>query len=572
MVSKTEARETVLLATKEPEYNSRLSNEDIPLLNEVDGLHRRLSNRQIQWIAIGGSIGTGLFVSIGWGLIEGGPGSLLLGFTLYCGLLALVNSCMAEMTCFMPVVGGWVPMGSKWVNEAYGFMAGWNFFLYEAVLIPFEISALNLVLTYWRDDIPVAAVVAACAVLYGVINLFAVRAYGESEFWLSSGKVVLIFMLFFFTFITMVGGNPNHDAYGFRYWKTPGSFATNMHTGALGRFEGFLGAFFQASFTCVGPEYVAMVAGEAVYPRKTIKAAFKTMYWRFGIFFILGALCVGIVLPYNDPTLNEILSTEGAGTGASSPYVIAMQNMGISVLPDLTNALMITSIFSAGNSYVYCATRTLYSLSVNSHAPRFLQKTTKSGVPIYCFCVTMIFTLLSFLSVGRSASEGVIWLANITQAAQLLDYIFMCTTYIFFYHALKAQNIPRSGPGSPLVYRGWWQPWTAWIGLGLMSLTLGGYGYTTFYKFDIGTFFTYYAMCFICIILFFGFMFGKGTKFVKSTEADLVWERPQIDEYERGIEVPEGVWEELLGIVRRRIGNGRSSERAGERGMEKVKV
>lgn len=95
----------------------------------VEGLHRRLSNRQIQWIAIGGSIGTALFVSIAWGLVEGGPGSLFIAFALYCGILALANSCMAEMTVFMPVVGGWVRMGSKWVDEAYGFMAGWNFFV-----------------------------------------------------------------------------------------------------------------------------------------------------------------------------------------------------------------------------------------------------------------------------------------------------------------------------------------------------------------------------------------------------------------------------------------------------------
>lgn len=101
----------------------------------VDHLHRSLSNRQIQWIAIGGSIGTALFVSIGFGLVEGGPASLLLGFILYSCALALVNSCMAEMAVFMPVSGSWVRMASKWIDEALGFTAGWNFFLYEAILI-----------------------------------------------------------------------------------------------------------------------------------------------------------------------------------------------------------------------------------------------------------------------------------------------------------------------------------------------------------------------------------------------------------------------------------------------------
>jgi amino acid transporter len=105
------------------------------------------------------------------------------------------------------------------------------------------------------------------------------------------------------------------------FWLDPGSFAEYVTTGTLGRFEGFLGAFFQASFTIVGPEYISMVAGEAIYPRVTIKEAFKTVYWRFAIFFIGGALCVGIVLPYNDPTLNALLDGGNTGTAASSPYV-----------------------------------------------------------------------------------------------------------------------------------------------------------------------------------------------------------------------------------------------------------
>jgi amino acid transporter len=109
-----------------------------------------------------------------------------------------------------------------------------------------------------------------------------VKAYGEAEFWLSGGKVILIMILFAFTFVTMVGGNPKHDAYGFRYWNNPGAFAEYRTTGALGRLEGFLAALWSASFTVVGPEYVSMVAAEAKRPRTYIKSAFKTMYIRFG--------------------------------------------------------------------------------------------------------------------------------------------------------------------------------------------------------------------------------------------------------------------------------------------------
>lgn len=141
----------------------------IEVTGNVDQLQRHLGIRQIQLIAIGGAIGTALFVSIGGGLMEGGPASLLIAYVLYSCLLGLVSSSLAEMVIYMPVSGSFIRMAGKWVDDAFGFMAGWNFFLYEACLIPYEISALNLVLTFWRDDIPPGAVCAACIVLYAYV-------------------------------------------------------------------------------------------------------------------------------------------------------------------------------------------------------------------------------------------------------------------------------------------------------------------------------------------------------------------------------------------------------------------
>lgn len=139
------------------------------VLDENHGLKRHLSNRKIQLIAIGGSIGTAMFVSIGTALNTGGPGSLFIAYTLYACVLALVNNAMAEMAIFMPVNASFIRHASVWVDDAWGFMAGWNFFLYEAFLIPFEISALNLILKFWSDSIPVGAICAACIVTYGYI-------------------------------------------------------------------------------------------------------------------------------------------------------------------------------------------------------------------------------------------------------------------------------------------------------------------------------------------------------------------------------------------------------------------
>ena len=135
-------------------------------IDSTEGLQRRLENRHVQLIAIGGSIGTALFVTIGNGLAAGGPASLLIAYVLYCGVLACINNCLSEMIVLHPVSGGFIRIAGKWVDDALGFMVGWNFFLYEALMVPFEITAINLILSYWRDDIPVAAVCAACIVLF----------------------------------------------------------------------------------------------------------------------------------------------------------------------------------------------------------------------------------------------------------------------------------------------------------------------------------------------------------------------------------------------------------------------
>jgi amino acid transporter len=162
--------------SEEKKYSGEFVRESYPSDHDVqagtftdnaDDLQRHLGNRQIQLIAIGGSIGTALFVSVGGSLFNGGPLGMLIAYSGYCVIIALVNNAMAEMASFMPVSGGFIRMAGHWVDDSLGFMAGWNFFLYEALLIPFEITALNLVLKFWRDDIPVAAVCAAVIVLYG---------------------------------------------------------------------------------------------------------------------------------------------------------------------------------------------------------------------------------------------------------------------------------------------------------------------------------------------------------------------------------------------------------------------
>lgn len=244
------------------------------------------------------------------------------------------------------------------------------------------------------------------------LNVFAVKWYGESEFWLASSKVLLSVGLILFTFITMLGGNPLNDRFGFRYWNEPGSFAEHYKEGNLGRWLGFLACLINASFTIAGPDYISMAAGESVDPRRNLPRAYNGMFYRLTAFFVLGALCVGILVPYNDKTMANAFDNEEPGA-AASPYVIAMDRLGIPVLPHIVNAMILLAVFSAGNSYVYCGSRTLYGLALDGKAPRFFTRCTKSGVPIYCVATVLLIGLISFLQVSNSASVVLNWIISL---------------------------------------------------------------------------------------------------------------------------------------------------------------
>ncbi|RHZ73439.1 hypothetical protein CDV55_105635 [Aspergillus turcosus] len=529
-----------------------------------DHTHRKLKPRHIQLIGIGGTIGTALYIQIGKSLMTGGPGSLFLAFSIWCFVILAITVCtqpqssiprflspamppaistpdaaliirLAEMVTYLPISSPFVRFAGRYVDEAFGVAAGYNFFIFEAALVPFEVTACNMIINYWTDVIPVSAIIVVVLFLYLLLNVFAVQWYGESEFWLALSKVMLSIGLIIFTFIVMLGGNPKGDRFGFRYWNEPGAFAEYYKTGDLGRWLGFLACLISASFTIAGPDYVSMAAGEAVNPRAVLPKTYNGVFYRLTAFFVLGVLCVGILVPYNDPIMADAFA-KGLPGAAASPYVIAMDRLGIPILPDIVNAMILLAVFSAGNSYVYCASRSLYGLALDGKAPRLLTKCTKRGVPIFCVLVVMLIALLSFLQVSNSASVVLDWFVNLVTASQLINFSVITFTYTRFRKAMIAQGIPRES----LPYKSWWQPYTAYIAL--VSTTVMAFvgGYTVFLpgNWDIPTFFFSYTMIGLFPVLYCGWKIVKRTKTKKPEEVDLVTGLDEIEEYERNY-IPE---------------------------------
>ncbi|KAF4460826.1 amino acid permease [Fusarium albosuccineum] len=497
-----------------------------------DATHRKLKSRHIQLIGIGGTIGTALYVQIGKGLLNGGPASLFLAFTIWCSFILAITMCMAEMVTYLPISSPFIRFAGRYVDEAFGFAAGWNFFIFEAALVPFEVVACNLIIHFWSDVIPTGAVIAIILVLYLVINVLAVQWYGETEFWAALGKVLLIVGLIIFTFIVMVGGNPQKDAFGFTYWKNPGSFAELYYEGALGRWLGFLQCLIQASFAIAGPDYVSMAAGEAENPRKVMPRAFNAVFYRLTAFFVLGSLCVGILVPYDDKEMSEAFSSGKPGA-AASPYVVAMNRLGINVLPHIVNAMVLLSAFSAGNSYVYCASRSLYGLALEGKAPRFMTTCTRTGVPIYCVVFVLLIALLSFLQLSNNTAIVLEWFVSLVTASQLINFSCICVTYLCFRRALKAQGISRDS----LPYKARCMPFAAYYGLaGTFIMTFVG-GYTVFLPFEgywnVPDFLFSYTSIGLFPVLYIGWKLIHRTKIHKPEEVDLLRNLDEVEEYER---------------------------------------
>lgn len=195
-----------------------------------------------------------------------------------------------------------------------------------------------------------------------------------------------------------LGGTPSGDRIGFRYWQNPGAFAQYaandfIVNGATGRFASFFTAFINAGYSYSGTETVVLTAAEASNPTKQIPKASKRVLYRICLFNIGSALIVGMVVPYTHPAL-----LGGTGNAASSPFVIAIKDAGIKVLPSIINAVILTSAWSAGNTFVYVSSRTLVGLAHGGAAPKCFKKVDKRGVPYWSVTLTLAMGALAYLS------------------------------------------------------------------------------------------------------------------------------------------------------------------------------
>ncbi|RDW82982.1 amino acid permease-1 [Coleophoma crateriformis] len=489
------------------------------------GLKRNLKGRHMQMIAIGGSIGAGLFVSSGSSLAAGGPLFLILDYAIIGVMLLLTVNALGELASLYPVAGAFFDYSVRFIDPAWGFAMGWNYSLNWLVVLPFELTAAGVTIAFWTDSmehpINVGVWITIFLVLVVIINLFGVRGYGEVEFALGLIKVLAVIGFIILGIIIDCGGVPT-DTRGYiggRYWSNPGPTQNG--------FKGFCAVFVNASFAFGGTELVGLAAAEAANPRKTIPKATKQVFWRISLFYIISLTLLGLIVPANDPDLSN---ASGANT-KYSPFVLSMQMAGIKVLPSIFNAVITLSVISVANSCTFGSTRTMQALAARGMGPAFLQKVDSKGRPYWALVIALLFGFLAYINEAGSGGTIFTWLLSISGLSNFFTWGSICFAHIRFRKAWAMSG--RSTLDLP--FAAMFGVWGSWVGLFLNIVCLIAQFYVALFpiggKPDAMAFFESYLAAPVVIAFFIGYkIYQRSFKFgVNLSEIDVDAGRRDLD-------------------------------------------
>ncbi|RYP38126.1 hypothetical protein DL767_002643 [Monosporascus sp. MG133] len=404
-------------------YDVRLAN----LQTAQSHLARRLKGRHLQMIAIGGSVGTGLFVASGRALEVGGPASVLVAYTFIGAMLYCTVQALGELAVAFPVAGSFSAYSTRFLDPSWGFAMGWNYALQWLVVLPVEIIAASITLTYWNPAIGKAIFVTIFLVFSVIINLFGVRGYGEAEFVFAIIKVIAVIGFILLGIVLNIGGVPGGGYIGVKFWRDPGAF----HNG----FKGLCSVFVTAAFAFAGTELVGLAAAETANPRKSLPTAIKQVFWRITIFYVVSLTLIGLLVPYNDPRL-----LIPGSSAAASPFVIAIENAGIEVLPSVMNVVILIAVLSVGNSSVFGSSRTLAALADQGQAPRILSYIDRRGRPLIAIILASLIGLLAYLANVQSQSTILEWLLSISGLSSIFTWGSICLAHIRFRQGWAAKG------------------------------------------------------------------------------------------------------------------------------------
>ncbi|KAG5355769.1 Lysine-specific permease [Yarrowia sp. B02] len=473
-----------------------------------------LSSRHVTFIALGGTIGTGVFLSLGQGITIVGPMGCFTCFIIVGVFVYSVVICLGEMAAYIPSSGAFAHYGSRFVDDSFGFALGINYYLQWAFSIPSELTAAAIIIQFWAPHIGswVWAIVIIVPMFF--LQLISVKTYGETEYWLAIIKV------FFVVVFIIIGLFYDWGAMNNLKNAAPSPGLSNLKNGQawVGGFSGFFQVVVLCFYSYGGTELVALTSGETAKPWKSIPSAVRATVWRIMIFLVMTVFVIGLCINYKDPRLLQAAEDSDV---AQSPFTIIFEDAGFGAAKHVVNAILLTAVLSAVNACFFASSRMLMNMAHDRRMFSVFGLVNKRGVPIGALLLTFAISCLVFLTTIWGNAVVFTWFMNITGASAILTWMSIGLVSIRFRQALKVQGVPLSDlplrqPLFPL--------------LPVLILILGGFlfagmGYAACveepfsWKNPFGT----YLGVAVFAICYFGWKAWnyKTDKFVRSADADL---------------------------------------------------
>ncbi|MDR7303339.1 amino acid permease [Haloactinomyces albus] len=402
------------------------------------GLRRDLSSRQVGMIAIGGAIGTGLFLGSGLAISIAGPAVILAYVIAAFAALALAYA-LAEMIVVHPEASGFGAIAHRYLGGLAGFVQRWIYWAAQVVNIGSEVVAAGLYVRFWYPDLPLWVPVVAFSVIMLAVNAAAVRYFGEFEYWFAMIKVVTIVVFILLGLTYIVVGLPGQQATGVDALTDHGGFLPNG-----------LGAVWLAltvvTFSYLGTEAVSVTASESRDPGRDVPRAARGMVLRLALFYILGMLVIVSILPWTQ------VSTGGGVT--QSPFVRLFAIAGIPAAAGVMNFVVLTAALSAMNTNLYVTARMTYSLARDGYAPRWLTGLSRSGTPRRALVLSAAGLALAAVVSVLAPESAFPLLLGMALFGALLTWLIIFISQLAFRRQRSAQGLPPSPvrlPGAPVT-------------------------------------------------------------------------------------------------------------------------
>jgi len=451
-------------------------------------------------IALGGAIGTGLFVASGASIAQSGPGGALLAYCVIGLMVYCLMTSLGELAVHMPVAGSFVTYSALYVEEGFGFAVGWNYWFGLAVTVAVELVAAQMVMQFWFPHVPGIYWSAAFLVLMFVLNAFTVRGFGESEYWFALIKVATICIFIIvggLMIFSVIHGGPQSGWHNFTIGDAP----------FVGGFQAVFMVAMIAGFAFLGTEFIGVAAGETDNPAQTIPRAARQTFWRILLFYVLAILIIGVLVPYNDPNLlrNDVKDI------SVSPFTLVFSRAGLTFAAGLMNGVVLVAVLSAGVSNLYGATRILYGMAVGGHAPKVLARVTRRGVPLGAVLATTAIGALCFFSSLWGDQVVYLWLLNIAAMAGFFGWFGIAVSHYRFRKGLLTQGCQVTD----LAYRSPFYPYGPIFAAVLCAVVVLGQNYQAIIDGNWRSAVATYIDVPVFLVLWLGYRWVRKTRLVR---------------------------------------------------------